>query len=46
MFCVPEPVKVMELRLSENTRSFMLLSWKLEVGEATGFRVEAKSNQQ
>lgn len=46
MFCVPEPAEVTELSVSDNNNSFMLLTWKVEVGEATHFRVEAKSNQQ
>ncbi|XP_075906774.1 receptor-type tyrosine-protein phosphatase eta [Nelusetta ayraudi] len=40
-----KPAEVAELRVSDNTNSFMLLTWKVEVGEATHFRVEAKSNQ-
>lgn len=38
-------MEVTELSVSENTNSFMSLSWKLPVGEATDFRVEAKRNQ-
>lgn len=41
-----KPAEVTELRVSDNNNSFMLLTWKVEVGEAAHFRVEAKSNQQ
>lgn len=45
MFSAPEPAKVTDLLVSENTNSSMKLTWELPVGEATAFKVEAKISE-
>lgn len=46
MFSTPEPAQVTSLNVSENSYDSMLLTWTRPVGEASGFRIKAKNDNQ